>query len=106
MLRPATFILMAAAGLGLSAVPVQAQTDDLDTIQEKAVKAAVKAVAPSVVEIDTSGGKDVFVRDLDDPRKVRVRNALGPTTGVVVGAEVSGAAIGLGSVRRERDCEP
>jgi len=85
MLRQATFFLVAA--VTLSAMPARAQDDGLDALQEKAIKTATRAVAPSVVQIETTGGKDVFVRDLDDPRKVRARNALGPTTGVVVGAD-------------------
>ena len=49
------------------------------------VKAAVKKAAPSVVQIVTQGGSDVVVTD---PKKGTIfRKALGPTTGVVVGAD-------------------
>ena len=70
MWRRATLFL-AVVVAALSAGPARAEDQSLDALQEKIVKAAAKAVAPSVVQIETSGGKDVFVRDLDDPRKVR-----------------------------------
>src|SRR5436309_8230777 len=80
MLRRATVLLAAVALLGLAARPAAAQ-DDLDDLQQKAIKAATKAVAPSVVQIETSGGTDIVVAG---PRGAPVRKAAGPTTGVVV----------------------
>jgi serine protease Do len=56
------------------AVPVQAQ-DDLAEQEEAAIRAAVQAVAPSVVKIETIGG-------LESVGGVLV--STGPTTGLVV----------------------
>jgi len=68
------------AGLLLMS-PVKA--DDLDEEQEKAVKAAVKAVAPSVVKIETSGGTEIVKAG----RGPGVRRGIGPTTGLGVRAD-------------------
>jgi S1-C subfamily serine protease len=59
------------------------RADDLDEEQEKAVKAAVKAVAPSVVKIETSGGTEI----VKGGRGPGVRRGVGPTTGLVVSAD-------------------
>jgi len=75
--------LLAVAVLGLLTLPVSAQ-ESLDELQEQAIKAAAKAVAPSVVQIETSGGADVIAAG---PRGGIIRKASGPTTGVVVGAD-------------------
>ena len=75
--------LLAVALLGLLTLPVAAQ-ESLDELQEQAIKNAAKAVAPSVVQIETSGGADVISAG---PRGGIIRKASGPTTGVVVGAE-------------------
>jgi S1-C subfamily serine protease/predicted esterase len=77
MLRRATLLLLAAA------LPAVAD-DSLDDLQAKAVKAATKAVAPSVVQIETSGGTDILVAG---PMGTPIRKAAGPTTGIVVGAD-------------------
>jgi S1-C subfamily serine protease/enterochelin esterase-like enzyme len=55
--------------------------DDLDDLQEKAIKAAVQRVAPCVVQIETSGGAD-----LPGPGGM-IRKGTGPTTGLVVAAD-------------------
>ncbi len=83
MLRRATLPLAAAvACVGLTALLGLADT--LDELQQKAIKAAAKNVAPSIVQIETSGGTDLVVAG---PRGVPIRKAAGPTTGVVVGAD-------------------
>jgi serine protease Do len=59
--------------------------DDLDALQEKAIKAAVARVAPSVVQIETSGGADLIG---SGPRGgQQIRKGAGPTTGLVVAAD-------------------
>ncbi|HEX5269221.1 MAG TPA: PDZ domain-containing protein, partial [Gemmataceae bacterium] len=82
MLRRATLPLAALACLALCALFVTA--DGLDDLQQKAIKAAAKNVAASVVQIETSGGTDIVVAG---PRGGTIRKAAGPTTGVVVGAD-------------------
>jgi serine protease Do len=74
---------LAVAVLGLLTLPVLAQ-ESLDELQEKAIKAASKAVSPSIAQIETSGGADVISAG---PRGGIIRKAAGPTTGVVVGAD-------------------
>jgi S1-C subfamily serine protease len=72
-------ILAALAALALLPGPARAD-DTLDDLQEKAVKAAVRRVAPCVVKIETSGGTEVV-------RPVRggpIRRGVGPTTGLIV----------------------
>jgi len=59
--------------------------DDLDALQEKAVKDAVRRVAPSVVKIETSGGTEV-VKSGRGPGAV-LRKGTGPTTGVLVSTD-------------------
>jgi S1-C subfamily serine protease len=80
MWRRATLALAAVAGLLATNLPTRAE-DNLDELQQKAIKAAAQAVAPSIVQIETSGGTDIVVAG---PRGVPVRKAAGPTTGVVV----------------------
>jgi len=64
--------------------PAWAQ-DDLNEELEKMVKASVKKASASIVQIVTQGGSDVVVTD---PKKGSIfRKALGPTTGVIVGAD-------------------
>ncbi len=75
------FLVLAAAAL--LAGPLAAQEDLNDKI-EKAMKDAVKKVAPSVVQITTLGGSDMVVTT---PKGPVFRKGLGPTTGVVVGAD-------------------
>jgi S1-C subfamily serine protease/predicted esterase len=86
MYRRATLFLMTvAACLGLTALPARAADqpagDDLDALQEKAIKAAVARVNPCVVRIETSGGTDLVG---SGPRGPEVRKGAGPTSGVIV----------------------
>ena len=73
----------AALAAGLLLLSPRVRADDLDEEQEKAVKAAVKAVAPSVVKIETSGGTEIVKAG----RGPGVRRGVGPTTGLVVSAD-------------------
>ena len=65
------------ACLGFAGIPVHAQ-DDLGALEERAFRAAVDRVAPSVVRIETIGG---------GTRVGKVPFGTGPTTGLVVGAD-------------------
>ncbi|MSR31582.1 MAG: PDZ domain-containing protein [Gemmataceae bacterium] len=63
-----------------------------DDLQEKAVKAAIQLVSPSVVQIETSGGTEVISGPARPGRPGPsagggVRKGTGPTTGVVVAAD-------------------
>ncbi len=58
--------------------------DDLEALQERAMKAAVARVAPSVVQIETSGGADLIGTG---PRGPQIRKGAGPTTGLIVAAD-------------------
>jgi S1-C subfamily serine protease/predicted esterase len=64
----------------VAALPARAQ-EDLNDLLEKAVKAAVAKVAPSVVQIETTGGTELISTG---PRGMQVRKGVGPTTGVIV----------------------
>jgi S1-C subfamily serine protease/poly(3-hydroxybutyrate) depolymerase len=70
----------AAVVAAVAMLPGVARPDDLDELQEKAVKAAVGKVAPCVVKIETSGGTEI-VRS--GPRRT-LRRGTGPTTGLIV----------------------
>jgi S1-C subfamily serine protease len=84
---------LAVTGLVLLPAPTRAG-NDVDELQEKAVKDAVKRVAPSVVKIETSGGTEV-VGGGAGPRGPRgpggpggmIRRGVGPTTGLIVSAD-------------------
>ena len=83
--------LLALAGVvALAWQPALARADDdLDELQEQAIKAAAKKVAPSVVQIETSGGTDVVP---SGPRGAGgagglVRKGVGPTSGLIVSAD-------------------
>lgn len=69
------------AGFLLFAAARTANAQDLNESLEAATKAAVKVVAPSVVQIVTQGGADLVVTT---PKGPAFRKALGPTTGVIV----------------------
>jgi S1-C subfamily serine protease/predicted esterase len=81
--RFASSLLVLPALLGLAVLPAAAE-EDLNDLQEKAIKDAVKKVAPTVVQINTIGGTD---RVVAGPRGVQIRKAIGPTTGVIVEAD-------------------
>ncbi|MBM4070005.1 MAG: PDZ domain-containing protein [Planctomycetes bacterium] len=57
---------------------------DINDKVELAMKQAVAKAAPSVVQIVTQGGADMVVTG---PKGPAFRKALGPTTGVIVGAD-------------------
>jgi S1-C subfamily serine protease len=65
---------------GLAGLPVRAADDNLNDLQEEAIKAAVQRAAPSVVKIETSGGTEVVSRG---PGGI-IRRGTGPTSGLVV----------------------
>ncbi|MBV9122629.1 MAG: PDZ domain-containing protein [Planctomycetes bacterium] len=76
-----------AALLGWTVLPLPAEQPashpDLDALEELAMKAAVQKVAPSVVQIETTGGTDI----LETGPEGVVRKGMGPTTGLVVEAD-------------------
>src|SRR4051812_1114365 len=86
------YTLLAALGAlavaGLILVPAPGRGDEVDDLQERAIKDAVKRVAPSVVKIETSGGTDV-VKTGGGPRGAgsTLTRGQGPTTGLVVSAD-------------------
>ena len=75
---PFHLLMFALAGIALIAAPVRA---DRNEDYEKATKAAIKKVAPCVVQIVTQGGTDLVVTGA---KGAKFRKALGPTTGVIV----------------------
>lgn len=83
MLRCATRYLCGLFLLGVTLTsPAFAQEEDnLNELQEQAIKAAVKSVSPSVVSIETTGGTEVIVAG---PRGSKIRKGTGPTSGLVV----------------------
>src|SRR5216684_9110700 len=64
-----------------STAPLAAQSSAIDDLQEKAMKAALEKVAPSVVQIETTGGTDIIDTG---PRGQPIRKGVGPTTGLIV----------------------
>jgi len=81
--RPLPVLSALAAWLSLSALPLFAQ-DDINELLEKAIKASMTKVAPSVVQIETVGGTELISTG---PRGMQIRKGVGPTTGVAVDAE-------------------
>ena len=75
--------LLAVFSMGIAAPALPAQ-EDLNDSLEKMTKDAARKAAPSVVQIETRGGADIVVAG---PKGQVFRKALGPTTGVVVGAD-------------------
>lgn len=73
----ATILLLATTGRGQPA-----QERDLNDLQEQTVKAAIKRVAPSVVQIETAMGAETIMPT--KPRGQEVRKGTGPTTGIAV----------------------
>jgi serine protease Do len=82
--RRFTFLAAAVALVGGAAWPLPAQQIDLNDSYEKAIKDAARKVAPSIVQIQTQGGSDIVVTS---PKGPVFRKALGPTTGIIVGAD-------------------
>jgi serine protease Do len=81
MRRSTCGVLATLAALALA--PAARADEDLDELQEKAIKAAVRIVAPSVVQIETSGGTEIVRAG---PAGI-IRKGVGPTTGLVVSAD-------------------
>jgi S1-C subfamily serine protease/predicted esterase len=73
-----------ALTLAFVAVLGSARAQDLEGLQEQAIKAAVAKVAPTVVAIETQGGTDVIIAG---PQGQRIRKGSGPTTGLIVSAD-------------------
>jgi S1-C subfamily serine protease/predicted esterase len=89
MYRRATqYLLIACVCLAPAAWLVWAQgpgaADDLDSLQQQAIKTAAQHVGPSIVQIETSGGTDIIATG---PRGPQIRKGMGPTSGVVVAAD-------------------
>jgi S1-C subfamily serine protease/predicted esterase len=80
--RVARWLFVVPAGLLLTALPAAAE--DSNDIQVKALKAAVRKVAPTVVQINTIGGTD---RVVVGSRGTQIRKAMGPTTGLIIGSD-------------------
>jgi S1-C subfamily serine protease/pimeloyl-ACP methyl ester carboxylesterase len=75
----------AAAALILALpAPARAPDDDVDSVQQQAIRAAVQRVAPSIVQIETSGGSGMIGHG---PVGRQIRKGVGPTTGLIVGAD-------------------
>ena len=70
--------LVAAALLSLLLVPPALAADDLESLEQQAIAAAVQRVAPCVVRIETVGGLE---------RVQRVLFGTGPTSGLVVDSQ-------------------
>jgi serine protease Do len=70
----------------LVATPARAQ--DLDELQEKAIKAAVRKIASCVVQIETQGGTEMVAVGIRRPGgPAGIRLGTGPTTGLTVHAD-------------------
>jgi S1-C subfamily serine protease len=79
--------LVVALGLAALAVPLAVAQEDMNDLEEKAIKEAVRKVAPLVVRIDTQGGSDIVSLG-GGPRGPRiVRKPIGSTTGLIVAAD-------------------
>jgi S1-C subfamily serine protease/predicted esterase len=63
----------------------RAAEDDLD-LREQALKVAAARVAPCVVQIETTGGADLVTTGVGQQAS-QIRKGVGPTTGLVVGAD-------------------
>jgi serine protease Do len=62
--------------------------DDLDELQEKAIKAAVSKISPCVVQIETQGGTELVTAGPRMPGgPPGIRLGTGPTTGLIVHAD-------------------
>src|SRR4051794_1138222 len=71
--------LLALAAPGLLSPSARA-AEGLSELQEKAIQAAVRKVAPCVVQIETSGGTDIIRAGPGG----MIRRGTGPTSGLVV----------------------
>src|SRR4051794_14070879 len=88
-----TTSILTAVLLGTLAITSSARAaEDLESLREQAIKAAMKKISPSVVTIETSGGTDIVVVGPTGPGGpggggARIRKGNGPTTGLIVGAD-------------------
>ena len=85
MLRPFSYfgsLLVLLLGLPFISLVAQPPADDVDELQENAIKAAVARVSPSVVQIETSGGSDIL-----GSGQGMIRKGAGPTTGLIVASD-------------------
>ena len=69
-------------GLSLLLWPPPVRADDLDEALERATKAAVQSAAPSIVQLQTVGGKEFI-----GAGQMTMQRGRGPTTGVIVSAD-------------------
>ncbi len=81
------FMFVAAVALLLPQTLRAADDADLSDLQQQAQQAAVNKVAPSVVQIETSGGTDVIQTGPAGPGGRMIHKGVGPTSGLVVGAD-------------------
>ena len=82
-----SLLAVALALVGITVASWAAQPpagDDLPALEEQAMQAAVQKVAPSIVQIETTGGTD---RIGSGPKGPQIRKGVGPTTGLVVAAD-------------------
>jgi len=77
----ALFLVVLAGVAVLPLIAQQTAGEDLPALQEKVLRDAVLKVAPSIVQIETSGGTDLIG---SGPMGPRIRKGVGPTTGIVV----------------------
>jgi S1-C subfamily serine protease len=84
MMKRYTYLPLAAlTALAVTLLPAARADEDLDELQEKAIKAAVRTIAPCVVQIETSGGTELVGGA--GPRGIRAGG--GPTSGLIVHAD-------------------
>ena len=86
------FLWLAVTLASVLAAPLARGAEDLESLREQAIKAALKKIGPSVVTIETSGGTDIIVVGATGPGGggggARIRKGIGPTTGLIVSAVV------------------
>ncbi len=83
------YICLLVAASTLALLPATGRSaDDLDELQEKAIKAAVRKIAPCVVQIETQGGTEMVASGPRMPgAPPGIRLGTGPTTGLIVHAD-------------------
>src|SRR5262245_21186817 len=60
--------------------------DDVVDLQERAAHAAVVKVAPSVVQIETTGGTDIVTTGTGQ-QATQLRKGVAPTTGLIISSD-------------------
>src|SRR5438270_13753855 len=76
---------MNTVALSLLLLAAAQDPDPLNDANEQALKAAAARVAPSVVQVETTGGTEMIGGG--GPRERGFRKGTGPTTGLVVAAD-------------------